>query len=124
MPVRIQRQRRKGWRMPPNTVYVGRPTPYGNPWTVGKGWDAASVVAFYLAWLSGCYDSTTLPPRPDLSTLRGKDLACWCRTDQPCHADVLLLLANQEEAKMDKVTKPMNKPKAAPPVSKRPPVTK
>lgn len=29
-----------------------------------------------------------------VQALRGKDLACWCRLDQPCHADVLLELAN------------------------------
>jgi len=29
--------------------------------------------------------------------LRGKDLACWCPLDQPCHADVLLELANGEQ---------------------------
>jgi hypothetical protein len=44
-----------------------------------------------------------LPPTPDLTALRGRDLACWCPLDQPCHADVLLELANpqdtQEEAK-------------------------
>lgn len=33
--------------------------------------------------------------RPDLAALRGKDLACWCPLDQPCHADVLLELANR-----------------------------
>ena len=30
----------------------------------------------------------------DLAPLRGKDLACWCPLEQPCHADVLLELAN------------------------------
>jgi hypothetical protein len=30
-----------------------------------------------------------------LAPLRGKNLACWCKLDQPCHADVLLWLANQ-----------------------------
>lgn len=30
-----------------------------------------------------------------LKPLRGKDLACWCPLDKPCHADVLLELANQ-----------------------------
>ena len=34
-PIRIQRKRTKGWRMPPNTVYVGRPTIWGNPFPVG-----------------------------------------------------------------------------------------
>lgn len=29
------------------------------------------------------------------SALRGKNLACWCRLDQPCDADVLLELANR-----------------------------
>ena len=33
---------------------------------------------------------------PDASELRGKNLACWCKPDQPCHADVLLELANKE----------------------------
>ena len=29
--------------------------------------------------------------------LRGKDLMCWCRLDQACHADVLLRIANQQQ---------------------------
>ncbi len=40
MPKRIQRKRSKGWRMPPNTVYVGRPTKWGNPWKPEQYWDA------------------------------------------------------------------------------------
>ena len=35
-PKRIQRKRTPGWKMPPNTVYVGRPTKWGNPYEVGK----------------------------------------------------------------------------------------
>ena len=27
----------------------------------------------------------------------GRDLACWCPLDSPCHADVLLELANPKE---------------------------
>ena len=30
--------------------------------------------------------------------LRGKNLACFCPLDQPCHADVLLELANKDES--------------------------
>lgn len=33
-------------------------------------------------------------PRAEIARLRGHDLACWCPLDQPCHADVLLELAN------------------------------
>jgi hypothetical protein len=30
----------------------------------------------------------------DLHRLRGRDLACWCKPGAPCHADVLLAIAN------------------------------
>lgn len=35
MPVRIQRRRVKGWRMPRGAVYVGRPSKWGNPYRIG-----------------------------------------------------------------------------------------
>lgn len=38
----------------------------------------------------------TVRTPPDVAALRGKDLACWCPLDQPCHADVLLELANAD----------------------------
>jgi hypothetical protein len=89
---RIQRKRTKGWRMPPNTVYVGRPSHWGNPWRVGM-WNGAATVTLeaslfqYRAWATDLMANDLLDP------LRGKDLACWCPLDQPCHADILLELA-------------------------------
>lgn len=44
--------------------------------------------------MCGIYAAPTIPERPDLTPLRGKSLACFCALDQPCHADVLLELAN------------------------------
>jgi hypothetical protein len=89
-PKRIQRHRTKGWRMPEDAFYVGRPTMHGNPFRVGVNGTIADCVRLYRAWLR--------PQRAYLKfirkELRGKDLACWCRLDQPCHADVLLELAN------------------------------
>jgi|HubBroStandDraft_6_1064221.scaffolds.fasta_scaffold04948_10 hypothetical protein len=89
-PRRVQRKRTKGWKMPPNTVYVGRPTRWRNPYRVGTCLigDAESAVMAFRANL----------PLGDawLSPLRGKNLACWCSLDQPCHADVLLEIANAE----------------------------
>ena len=79
---RIQRRRTRGWRMPINTIYVGRPTRWGNPF---RG-DRAIVVEKYRSWLRLKIDAD---PK-FLDTLRGKDLACWCPLDQPCHADVIL----------------------------------
>lgn len=89
---RIQRRRTAGWRMPPNTVYVGRPSRWGNPIPVING-DRATAVAAYRAWLA---------TQPHLITaarqhLAGKNLTCWCPLDQPCHADELLHVANQSE---------------------------
>jgi hypothetical protein len=43
-PVRIQRKRTKGWKMPPNTVYVGRGSQWGNPFKITPDRNAAAVV--------------------------------------------------------------------------------
>src|SRR5688500_7708213 len=93
MPKRIQRKRSKGWRMPEGAVYVGRPTRWGNPFRVGGSTSAAMAVAEF-----GVYVSLN---GFDLTELRGKDLACWCPLDQPCHADVLLELANPQALGVD-----------------------
>lgn len=99
-PVRIQRRRVKGWRMPPNTVSVARPSAWGNPYKVGtemvtgllgeprEPLTAAEAVELYREWVT---------PHADLvrEELRGKNLACFCALDRPCHADVLLELASQ-----------------------------
>ncbi len=87
-PVRIQRQRTKGWKMPPNTVNVTRPGPYGNPFIFG---DCSSVVDPITRF------ACEVAPLLDLAPLRGKNLACWCKIGRPCHADVLLELANVPE---------------------------
>lgn len=78
-------------RREPYDVYVGRPSPFGNPFVVGKDGTRDDVIAKYRAWLLA---------RPELvvkarAELRGKVLACWC-APQSCHADVLLEIANGE----------------------------
>ena len=114
-PVRIQRKRTRGWKMPENTVYVGRPTPYGNPYVVVE--DAYGYVVFWKS--EGEYYQVTpdtnhysskwgaaraavelyrtLYSAANVDELRGKNLACWCKPGEPCHADVLLELANKEK---------------------------
>jgi hypothetical protein len=82
-PKRIQRKRTKGWKMPDGAVYVGRPTKWGNRHTFG-GRDLC-VRMYRKDW----HDTDAIR-----AELRGKDLACWCPLDQPCHADVLLEIAN------------------------------
>ncbi len=88
MPKRIQRKRTKGWRMPPNAIYVGRPSKWGNPWT------GDMAVESFEHWITGNERSWVWAT---IDQLRGKDLVCWCPLDKPCHADVLLRLANEEK---------------------------
>jgi len=107
-PKRIQRRRVKGWRMPANTVSVCRPGRWGNPFIVGKHGSAEYCVFLFRAMLAGylCIHGDWKCIRAqqrfmkrntaaDLVQLRGKNLACYCRIGQPCHADVLLELANR-----------------------------
>lgn len=113
-PQRIQRRRTKGWRMPENTVYVGRGSKWGNPYRViqdgGFMWvepegktitcstdregnrrekTEEAVMLFRDRWVP-------LHIEVIRTELAGKNLACWCPLDQPCHADVLLEIANKE----------------------------
>lgn len=119
-PKRIQRQRSKGWRMPEGAVYVGRPTKWGNPWRVEDGClvrhgleqpgddrphivplsvkggltTASALVALYREEV-GRWPSWRRHQIVEL--LKGRDLVCWCRENHPCHADVLLELANRDK---------------------------
>lgn len=118
-PHRIQLSRKKGWRMPPNTVKADRSTPFGNPFNVSKGWiiggefkvqttryfvgdtcrhfatkdeAMADSVTCFRAYVTskGQYKLRDLIK----AGLRGKNVACWCKPGDPCHADVLLEIAN------------------------------
>lgn len=116
--------------MPPNTVYVGRPTIWGNPFPVndflqndllyllGTRDDTKTMVkkvnairkrngvyltlmdslTMYETMVKYCYldKSRDNQWRIDINKLRGKNLACWCPLDQPCHADILLEIANKK----------------------------
>lgn len=68
-------------------MYVGRPTKYGNPYINWGGFE----VELFRRWVRqvGGWGSW------NLAELRGKDLCCWCPLDRPCHADVLLEIANE-----------------------------
>ena len=96
MPKRIQRRRAKGWKMPADAVYVGRPTKWGNPYVVGQHGTADECVEKYEQLITVCLaGSAGKAMRDALNNLRGKNLACWCHLDKPCHADILLKIANR-----------------------------
>jgi hypothetical protein len=89
MPKRIQRKRKKGWKMPEGAIYVGRPTRFGNPFSV-EGFGRNLAVFNFRQRMR----NMQLVNPSFFDELRGKDLACWCPLDKPCHADVLLEIAN------------------------------
>ncbi|MCF8481041.1 MAG: DUF4326 domain-containing protein [Rhodospirillum sp.] len=145
-PKRLRRSRTRGWRMPADALYVGRPTRFGNPFPTFGDWTARAAailgypldplgvrqasLALFRGWLLGesvrpgpkgtalnegapsaqavvvAVAASGHPPEPPKvpeappplpvirETLAGADLVCWCRLDEPCHADLLILLAN------------------------------
>ena len=121
-PRRVRLSRTKGFRLPPNTVVVSRPSRWGNPFQVG-GWFMVGDpnpqrAGFSMSWCqASCEEIANRTPGKftlirtpaqavefferlmkssprDVSALRGKNLACWCPLDGPCHADTLLRIAN------------------------------
>lgn len=145
-PFRVRRMRTKGWRMPDNTVYVGRPTIFGNPYRFrtymglarvpaidGSPWEwenrisgpdtrhdchhpDGTITIHNIRYMTRAetvetFRTALLTPKPWLRLwhrgrgpvtvddvrreLAGKNLACWCPLTEPCHADVLLEVANE-----------------------------
>lgn len=92
MAKRIQRRRTKGWRKPEGAVVVGRPSLFGNPFKV-EDWGADGAVEVFRLYLKHHRAGRAMATFVELN-LRGKDLVCWCALDHPCHADVLLEIAN------------------------------
>jgi hypothetical protein len=72
---------------PAGSVYVGRPSKWGNPFIIGRDGDRAAVIAKHRDWIQ------TQPKLLEcLGELAGHDLVCWCAPDG-CHADTLRELA-------------------------------
>lgn len=111
--------------MPEGAVYVGRPSRWGNPFEVRPAESRkGGPKDMWGVWLAGVllvrWDARELAASEAVARFRqsiiveqhwrtptlagicthlsGRDLACWCPLDQPCHADVLLAIANVEPA--------------------------
>jgi hypothetical protein len=111
-PRRVQLRRTHGWRMPANTVKVDRTTRFGNPFSI-EVYGRERAVALHRAWITGELGNPPIASKQlrelaarrtevisALSSLRGKNLACWCPLPEPgepdtCHAALLLELANR-----------------------------
>lgn len=123
-PQRLQRRRTRGYRTPDGAAYVGRPGPFGNPFSAfalgpeeavtlhrlwlnlgatddlarlalqSKGHSASAITADMLRRERLELELKRNAVWRGLGDLRGRDLLCWCAEGQPCHADTLLGLAN------------------------------
>ena len=114
VPIRVQRSRKKGSKLPTNTKCVDRTTKWGNPYKVNKHdgryyiednegncWGSldgyankrtamAKAVECYSGWIDGMVLSKKL----DINELKGHNLACFCELTKPCHANILIEKAN------------------------------
>jgi hypothetical protein len=117
-PKRVQMSRKNPWRADnPDAVRVDRLTRWGNPFRIGgeqlveryypsfgrthvTAHDRREAAAWFSLVLGRDWGLPSLPfAMPDVRReLAGRDLACWCPLDSPCHADVLLELANGADA--------------------------
>jgi hypothetical protein len=100
-PLRIQRKRTSGFRLPAGTICVTRPGRFGSPF---------ESAASFAVWLeTGDVASDLLKPMTpeelgerrrwilaNLDSLRGRTIACFCPPEKQCHADVLATLANEK----------------------------
>ena len=89
--------------MPPNTIYVGRGSKWGNPFIIGLHGNRQQCVTNFERLISGfvCVSENNVDEQLKLlwwplhiHELRGHNLACWCQDGKPCHADLWLELAN------------------------------
>ncbi len=95
--------------MPENTICVTRGTKWGNPWKIGakllclSGKEASQeiiidrkrAVRMFRNMLGGKSPAAIVCRANIKVKLKGKNLACWCKVGDPCHADVLLEIANK-----------------------------
>ena len=103
--ITIGRARRGLGSLLPGEVYVGRPSPLGNPYALGRDGNREQVIAQYRRWLWAQLQSPGSPQERELMRLLAQarsgeqELLCWC-APLPCHAEVvrseLLWLAGQE----------------------------
>lgn len=109
-PTRIKLSRKKGFNLQAHSqsrngleaVNVARPSKWGNPFKVGQDGDAKECVKKFHDLYNpyrhgGAIDDyfISIANIEDITRdLHGKNLACWCDLDAPCHADILMLLAN------------------------------
>lgn len=98
-PLRIQRRRTKGFRLPPGACSVTRPGKWENPFGTAEEFDAVFQAIEQSRMEPHEFKSDTWRKvalmLQSIRELRGFKLACFCGLDKPCHADTLAREANK-----------------------------
>ena len=76
-----------------DTVYIGRPSKWGNPFVIGKDGNRKEVIQKYEEYLKQNNDLIVAVKKE----LKGKNLVCHC-APLKCHGDVLLQIANEDDS--------------------------
>lgn len=74
-------------KVPYGSVFIGRPSKYGNPFVIGKDGDRDTVISLYREYLLDCLDNGTFTT-DEIIALYECDLVCYCKP-LPCHGDVI-----------------------------------
>jgi hypothetical protein len=87
--IRVLNRKRDG--QPQGSIYVGRGSPWGNPFRIGPDGTREDVIRKFET-----YARQRLEREPDwLAPLRGRDISCWCEP-LPCHGHVIAILLEEE----------------------------
>lgn len=101
-PLRVQRSRRKGYKLPDGTIVVTRGTKWGNPFKTADAfeeWLSSGKIPDRSLLIEDLTDGMLRMRRhamlESIGELKGRQLACFCTLDTKCHADVLAKMANR-----------------------------
>jgi len=81
----------------PNDIYIGRPSPWGNPFPLRSESERGACLERFRVWAQFSGDPRAVWIRAHVHELRGKNLVCFC-APKACHGDILAAMAERSLA--------------------------
>lgn len=76
----------------PGDIYIGRPSPWGNPFRIGRNGTREHAITAFRFWALYSQEPRARWIRAHVHELKGKNLICFC-APLPCHGDILAHIA-------------------------------